>query len=88
MVVVAEANAPPGARVVSIEVGGKPLDLAQTYTLATNDFMLRGGDGYVALRDPAATEDYGDRLVANDVMAYARKLGEVSARVEGRIILR
>ena len=88
MVVVAEANAPAGARVVSIEVGGKPLDLAQTYTLATNDFMLRGGDGYVALRDPAATEDYGDRLVANDVMAYARKLGEVSARVEGRIILR
>ena len=88
MVVVADANAPAGARVVSIEVGGKPLDPAKTYKLATYDFMLRGGDGYGALRDPAATEDYGDRLVANDVMAYARKLGEVSARIEGRIILR
>ena len=44
--------------------------------------------GYGALREPAATEDYGDRLTAKDVMVYARKLGEVSARVEGRIILR
>jgi 2',3'-cyclic-nucleotide 2'-phosphodiesterase (5'-nucleotidase family) len=88
MVVVAKANAPAGARVVSIEVDGKPLDPAKSYTLATYDFMLRGGDGYGALRDPAATEDYGDRLVANDVMVYARKLGEVSARLEGRITLR
>ena len=88
MKIVADAHAPAGARVVSIEVGGQPLDLAKSYTLATYDFMLRGGDGYAALRDPAATEDYGERLVANDVMAYARKLGEVSARVEGRIILR
>ena len=88
MVVVANAHAPVGARVVSIEVDGKPLDAGKSYTLATYDFMLRGGDGYGALRDPAATEDYGDRLVANDVMVHARKLGEVSARVEGRIILR
>ena len=88
MVVTANANAPVGARVVSIEVDGKPVDPAKSYTLATYDFMLRGGDGYGALRDPAATEDYGDRLVANDVMVHARKLGEVSARVEGRIILR
>ena len=88
MVVVANANAPAAARVVSIEVDGKPLDPLKSYTLATYDFMLRGGDGYGALRDPAATEDYGDRLVANDVMVHARKLGEVSARVEGRIILR
>ena len=88
MVITANANGPVGARVVSIEVDGKPLDAAKSYTLATYDFMLRGGDGYGALRDPAATEDYGDRLVANDVMVHARKLGEVSARVEGRIILR
>ena len=67
---------------------GKPLDPAQIYKLATLDFMLRGGDGYTSLRDPAATEDNGDRLAANDVMAHARKLGEISARVEGRIILR
>ncbi len=86
--IVADANAPAGSRVVSIEVNGAPMDPAKTYQLATYDFMLRGGDGYTALRDPAATEDYGDRLVANDVMAYARKLGEVSSRIEGRIIFR
>ncbi len=86
--IVADANAPAGSRVVSIEVDGKALDPARTYQLATYDFMVRGGDGYTALRDPAATEDYGDRLVANDVMAYARKVKEISSRVEGRIIFR
>jgi 2',3'-cyclic-nucleotide 2'-phosphodiesterase (5'-nucleotidase family) len=30
----------------SVTVGGKPLDPAATYRLATNDFMYAGGDGY------------------------------------------
>ena len=30
-------------------VGDKPLDPAATYKVATNDFMLNGGDGYTAL---------------------------------------
>jgi 2',3'-cyclic-nucleotide 2'-phosphodiesterase (5'-nucleotidase family) len=87
LVINASLTAPVGSRVISIEIDGKPLDPARIYKLATLDFMLRGGDGYTSLRDPAATEDNGDRLAANDVMAHARKLGEVSARVEGRIIL-
>jgi 5'-nucleotidase len=32
--------------VQNIMVGGEPLDEAQSYTLATNDFMAIGGDGY------------------------------------------
>ena len=41
---------PPGSRVLSIEVGGAPLDPDRIYRVATNDFMARGGDGYAALR--------------------------------------
>jgi 5'-nucleotidase len=33
-------------RVVAIEVGGKPLDDARTYRVATNSFLARGGDDY------------------------------------------
>ncbi len=88
LVINASLTAPVGSRVISIEIDGKPLDPARIYKLATLDFMLRGGDGYTSLRDPAATEDNGERLAANDVMAHARKLGEISSRVEGRIILR
>ena len=33
----------------NVMIGGKPLDPAATYTLATNDYMAGGGDGYIAL---------------------------------------
>ena len=47
-----------------------------------------GGDGYGGLRDPNATDDTGERLIANDVMVYARKLGKIEAKVEGRLVFR
>lgn len=38
--------APVGSRVLEVMVGGEPLDLNKKYTVATNDFMAAGGDGY------------------------------------------
>lgn len=35
-----------GNRVSDIVIGGKALDLNKTYTVATNDFVASGGDGY------------------------------------------
>jgi 5'-nucleotidase / UDP-sugar diphosphatase len=79
---------PPGTRVVSVRVGGKPLDEAATYRVATNDFMLRGGDGYTSLAGKnEATVDTGARFVANDVMVYARRLGTIDIKPEGRIVI-
>ena len=50
--------------------------------------MLRGGDGYTALAGKvAATIDTGDSLMANDVMVYARRLGTIESRVEGRVVV-
>lgn len=86
MKVTANFAAPVGQRVLSVEVDGKPIDENRLYTVATNDFMVRGGDGYTSLRDPNATGDTGDRLMANDVMVYARKLGKIESKVEGRIV--
>lgn len=37
---------PVGSRILEVRVGDRPLDEAATYTMATNDVMLRGGDGY------------------------------------------
>lgn len=86
--VVVDRSAPRGERVVSMQVNGAPLDADRIYRVAVLDFMLRGGDGYGALRDPNATDDTGDRLIANDVMVYARKLGAIAAKVEGRMVFR
>lgn len=78
---------PVGSRVVSIIVNGAPLDEAKIYSVATNDFMLRGGDGYTMLAGQMKpTVDSGGPLMASDVMSYARKLGSINAKVEGRIV--
>jgi 2',3'-cyclic-nucleotide 2'-phosphodiesterase (5'-nucleotidase family) len=84
-----DPKAPVGSRVSNIKVNGAPLEDAKIYKVATNDFMMRGGDGYGALAGKiAATVDSGGSLMASDVMAYARKLGTIQARPEGRILIK
>ena len=86
--VVADVKQPAGSRIVSVMVGAEPLDLAATYKLATNDYMLDGGDGYTALKGGKVTVDQrGGKLIANDVMVLLKKLGTVDAKVEGRIVI-
>ena len=86
---VVDPAAPAGARIVSVEVNGAPLDEAKVYRIATNDFIIRGGDGYVAMAGAGKlSDDAGGKLVSNDVMAYARKLGTVASKVEGRIVFK
>lgn len=87
MTVVYNPKAPAGSRVVSVTVGGQPLDEAKIYRVATNDFMLKGGDGYSALTPPGGKDlDVQGKLMANDVMTFARKLGTITTKVEGRIV--
>ncbi len=83
--IIANKTKPAGARVVSISVNGAPLDPARLYSVAINDFMLRGGDGYVSFADPKATDDSGNQLMANDVMDYARALGTIDIKTGTRI---
>jgi 2',3'-cyclic-nucleotide 2'-phosphodiesterase (5'-nucleotidase family) len=77
---------PPGSRVKSVTVGGAPLDPAKTYTVATNDYMASGGDGYKAfigaknLIDASAAQ-----LMASQVIDYITAAGTVGPAVEGRI---
>jgi 5'-nucleotidase len=47
-----DATRPPGSRLMSLTVGGQPLDEKKTYTLATTTFIARdGGDGYTMFKD-------------------------------------
>jgi 5'-nucleotidase / UDP-sugar diphosphatase len=89
MKVVADKSKPAGSRVVSVEIGGKPLDPKAIYKLATNDYMLEGGDGYTSFKGGKVTVDArGGKLIANDVMVMVKKHGTVKAKVEGRIVLK
>ncbi|MCH8110641.1 MAG: 5'-nucleotidase C-terminal domain-containing protein [Proteobacteria bacterium] len=78
-----------GARISDVKVGGANLDLARVYTVATNDFIHAGGDGYASLaRGKVIIDASAATLMATMVMDYIEKLGAVSPEVEGRITIK
>ena len=81
-----DPSAPAGSRIVSVKIGGADLDINKTYKLATNDYILGGGDGYSALGGGRMLIDAANgNLMANDVIDYVLKNGGITAKVEGRI---
>ena len=85
----ADASRPPGSRVLSVKVGDAPLDLTRTYTLATNDFMARGGDDYTMFRDIEPVLPVADSpTLAYEVIDYVVSIGTVRTGVEGRMVVR
>ena len=84
---------PVGSRVISVELRRQdgtfgPFDPNAIYTIATNDFMRRGGDGYTVLRDRAIDPyDFGPGL--DDALAdYIRNNNPVRVGLDGRIVTR
>lgn len=78
-----------GARIGSLTVNGKPLDPAATYTIATNDFVARGGDSYLMLRDaPRLIEEKDGKLLATVLMDHIAAQKTVTARIDGRVTAR
>ncbi|MCP4384236.1 MAG: bifunctional metallophosphatase/5'-nucleotidase [Hyphomicrobiales bacterium] len=86
LVVETNYGRPAGERVLSIMVNGAPLDHDATYTLATNDYMARGGDGYSVLSEGKSLIDPIDAtLMASQVIDFITAAGTVAPKVEGRI---
>ncbi len=84
--VVYDPTAEAGKRVASVKINGADLDVNALYKVATNDYMLGGGDGFAALGGGKVLTNTGaGALMANDVMAYIEATGKVMAAVEGRI---
>lgn len=86
-----------GEKILSFWVGEKPLDPEAFYTLATNDFLAAGGDGYALLKELSLLQE-GDppksarvllfdqgREIRDLVAAFIKDRKEISAAVEGRI---
>lgn len=77
---------PAGERVLEVLRAGMALDLAATYTLATNDYLARGGDGYSMLAGQRRLVDaYAGTLETIQVIDYLAARGTVAPVVEGRL---
>jgi 2',3'-cyclic-nucleotide 2'-phosphodiesterase (5'-nucleotidase family) len=80
-----DPKAPKGKRVVSAQIGGKDVDPGNTYTVATNDYMAGGGDGYAALtRGTALIDASAGKLMATTVMDYIAAKASIAPKLEGR----
>jgi 2',3'-cyclic-nucleotide 2'-phosphodiesterase (5'-nucleotidase family) len=89
LVVTLDPAAPSGARIVSLSADGVPLDPEASYTVASNNFLYDGGNGYGELaRGRTLIGRTDGQLVANAVMAYIRANTPLSAPAEGRILVR
>jgi len=85
----ADLSRPAESRVLSIMVGDTPLDANKTYSVATSDFMARGGDDYVAFRDAKQVLPPADSpTVAYEVIDYIKSIGTIRTGVDGRIVLK
>lgn len=72
-----DAARPPGSRVVAAETrqadgSWQPLDPGRAYSVATNNFLRRGGDGYAVFAD-AALEARDDGPLLDDVLVQLLK---------------
>jgi 5'-nucleotidase/UDP-sugar diphosphatase len=88
---------PFGQRVTLIRVGDKPFNPETWYTLATNDFLAAGGDGYAVLQKIAEKDEevpsQNHRVILFDtsreirvlMTEYIKENKQISASVEGRI---
>ena len=82
-----DASKPKGGRVGEIAVGGAPLEDEKTYTLATNDFLAKGGDRYAMFEEAERRIHERDgSFMAAQVMEFVETVGTVSPAVEGRIV--
>lgn len=84
--VVYDPGKPAGERVVEVEYAGMALDLDATYTLATNNYVGSGGDGFDVFVDKKRLIDANaGTLMASQVIEYIASQGSVAPMVEGRL---
>ncbi len=71
-----------GERLISLEVGGRPIDEADTVTVAVAGFLAEGGDLYTTFPEGEVVATYGK--VSDEVMDYFGKAGVINPPELGR----
>ena len=81
-----DATLPPGARITSVTINGRPLDDQKTYTLAVTDYVAGGGDGYEMLKTARVLVPPAQGPFDSDVLQKAiATLPTIAPKIDGRI---
>lgn len=81
-----DPQAPPGQRLLALRSERGPVREEALYTLATVDFLARGGDGYTALQQGRRLRSSINALAWETVRSYISTLETIAPRVEGRVV--
>ena len=87
LTVTADLTAPEGGRLISVQLpDGSRLNPERYYSVAVNDFLLSGGDGYTSLKGAEIIRESGKDL---DVLSTAlKKAGQINFDYNKRLILK
>ncbi len=91
-----DITAPPYKRVTNIWFNGKEFDLEKLYVIATTDYIMTGGDGFVAMKQCEKLTDeeekqrgpYEPRRIDQILMEVICKKGIIGAQKEGRVYIK
>jgi 5'-nucleotidase len=77
----------PGNRIVSVTIGGIPLDDHETYTLATTNYVaLDAGDGYTMFRNAKLLLRAEAASTESDILQKAiSSVSSIAPKIDGRI---
>lgn len=84
MTVKFDSSKEAGSKVTEIKVAGELLDLTKTYTMATNDFLVAGGDGYTMFEGKKVVAEFG--AMDEVLIDYINANGFEKAMEDGRIM--
>jgi 2',3'-cyclic-nucleotide 2'-phosphodiesterase/3'-nucleotidase len=81
-----DGGRPEGQRIVSVYLSdGTELDYTKIYSVATNDFLVAGGDGFNMFKEAVRAED--TYILLRDALAEAlRKAGRLEYEADDRLI--
>lgn len=80
-----DTTKPPGSRVTRVEIAGKPLEPEKSYTLAGNDYVTSGGDGYLMLKGNKYLIKPEEGRSESVIFLEALSKGEIAPKTDGRI---
>ncbi|MEW6278953.1 MAG: bifunctional UDP-sugar hydrolase/5'-nucleotidase [Candidatus Eremiobacterota bacterium] len=83
-----DARLAPGARIVEFTVGGRPLEDERLYTVASNSFVIAGGDGYAMFQGARflVSPQEGPVEAQCVIEAVQAAGGSIAPRVDGRLV--
>lgn len=75
---------PPEERLLSLTVGGVPVEAERTYRIATNNFLAEGGDRYESFKSGRRLAE--DALLSDCVLDHLRRVGTITPPPPGRLV--